>query len=253
MIPISKNRLKVLSSLQARKHRETHDLFVVEGIRSVQAALDARASLTELVVSVSYAAEHTMPNVDVPIWVAADADFGRISDTEHGQGILAVAPIRRTSASELAACRRILFLDGVQDPGNVGTLIRTAAWFGIDAVVRNSKTADFFQPKVVRSTMGGIWDVHLAEVVDPVGFLTHYQSIGFRVYAADLKGIPFPDFQPQTPSILLAGSEANGISRNLYPHVDESVYIESAGKKGVESLNVGVATGLIMQKWQMSR
>lgn len=250
---LSRNRAKLFASLHRKKHREETGLFLVEGVRSVQAAFEAGAPLVELVVwegAARMADWQALAHAkNLSFWEADEKTLANISDVQTVQEILAIAQLPQGSRKNWQQAKRILLLEGVQDPGNVGTLIRTAAWFGVDWVLGDAQTADFFAPKVVRASMGGIWDLKLDMVQDLGEVMTILGQAGFKGYAADLQGTSFQDWQPQTPSYLIAGSEAHGVSIKTLQKIEETVYIEGASPKGVESLNVGVAMGILLQKW----
>ncbi|MBL7977837.1 MAG: RNA methyltransferase [Bacteroidetes Order II. Incertae sedis bacterium] len=255
--PASKSLIKQIIALQQKKFRKRDGLFVVEGMRSVQSALAIeKDELAFLLIS-----EGTTPTPklltacrrkSVEVYIAHASDFAKCSDVVQAQGVLAVAKIPKTLPETLPKYRRILALNGIQDPGNVGTLIRTAAWFGIEAIVADGATADFFQPKVVRATMGGLWDVQLFQVPSLIEALTPLKRQGFRLYAADLAGTPIEAWQPQTPSVLIAGSEAHGLATEVRTICNEMVYISGAGNSGVESLNVAVATSILAARWAIT-
>ncbi|HCR49433.1 MAG TPA: RNA methyltransferase [Bacteroidetes bacterium] len=251
----SKTLIQQIIALQQKKFRKRDGLFVVEGMRSVQSALTIKKDdqLACLLIS-----EATNPPPEllaacrrrsVEVYIAHTSDFAKCSDVVQSQGVLAVARIPKTLPETLQKCRHILTLNGIQDPGNVGTLIRTAAWFGIDAILADAATADFFQPKVVRATMGGIWDVQLFQVPLLNETLASLRRQGFRIYGADLSGIRIEAWQPQAPSVLIAGSEAHGLAAEVRAICDEMVYIPGAGNSGVESLNVAIATGILAARW----
>lgn len=251
---LSHRRLKEIASLDHRKYRERLGQFVVEGLRSVASAVAAGAPLVE-VLRASSARE--APRVEalaaqagVPVYVLSDAEMDRLSGVETGQGVLAVARIPLVPEEHLRACEAVLVLDGVQDPGNVGTILRTAAWFGADAVLTGPGTADLFNPKVVRSAMGGLWDLRLARSEDLAASLESLSRDGFACYGADLGGTPVRAWQPQRPSVLVLGSEAHGLSPAVRAALTERVAIPgSPSRAATESLNVAVAAGILLHEW----
>ena len=141
---------------------------------------------------------------------------------------------------------RILVLDGIQDPGNVGTLVRTAAWFGFDAVVSDRDTADFWAPKTVRSTMGGVFDIPLARLDDLTTFLRSRAETGELVGAA-MGGLAVGEWTPQERCALVMGSEGSGLSASAERRLTGRVHVPGdARRRGTESLNVAVAGGIVM-------
>lgn len=255
---LARARLHALSQLDRRRHRDEQGVLLLEGVRSVEAALDAGADLVELVVSAE-AAE--LPRVRAladrtaaPVYVVSARDLARISSVETSQGVVAVA--RQPTVANLSDARCVLALDGVQDPGNVGTLVRTAAWFGLDAVVAGPGTADLFSPKVVRSAMGGLWDVPLARtealgVGDLAETLAAWRGADGRIAGAVMDGTDAAAWQPAARTALVVGSEGHGLSPAVEALLDDPITIPGSPKRrGAESLNVGVAGGVLL--WRLA-
>ncbi|MXW64525.1 MAG: RNA methyltransferase [Bacteroidetes bacterium SB0662_bin_6] len=258
MTRLPQRRLKEIRSLAHRKYRDRYGETIAEGVRAVEAALDAGAELRTLLVSES-AQGRLAERFRIPedrVYVVSERDMRTVSAVETSQGVLAVAGIRRAAPETLASMQRVLLLDGVSDPGNAGAIIRTAAWFGIEAVVTAPDSVDAYHPKVVRASMGGVWDVEHVETPDPAGMLENLTAYGFAVYGADLEGIPVDDWTPVLPSVLVLGSEAHGISPEVRVRIAERVLIpgrmhrnEKPGAQGVESLNAAVAAGILLHAW----
>ncbi len=138
-----------------------------------------------------------------------------------------------------------IFLDGVQDPGNVGTIIRIADWYGIDAVIRNSQCADFFNPKVVQATMGSLVNVDL--------FTSDHSKIlrsEKEMYGTFMDGVDINTVTIEHDAILVMGSEGKGISPQLEKSIQNKISIKGSRSKIAESLNVSVAAGIICEKWK---
>ena len=261
---MTRQRLKDVASLARRKGRVAHGQFLVEGVRSVEAAVAAGAPLVEVLVS------HEAADADrvaalagraaAPVHRLPARDLDRVGDARTSQGVVAVAAsvVRDDVAGAGGA---VLALDGVQDPGNVGALVRTAAWFGIDTVVADEKTADFETPKAVRASMGGLWDVRLVRLPALGPALDALRAGGRALWGADLGGTPVAEWAPAPPAVLVMGSEAHGLSPDVAERVRAhggTVYIPGrAGRGGgapggVESLNVAVAAGVLLARWQGS-
>jgi len=177
--------------------------------------------------------------------------MAQLTSVVQDQGVVATARMRLATVADAARGRRVLALDGVQDPGNVGTLIRTAAWFGIDAVIGDSATADFFNPKVVRATAGGIWDVGLVRSDDLSSALSALKSQGFACYGADLGHAESLNWHEAAKSILVLGSEGHGLSDGVRPLLDGFVHLQGSRReaRGVESLNVASAGSILLARW----
>jgi TrmH family RNA methyltransferase len=173
----------------------------------------------------------------------------RLGDVQASQGIVAVAASPGGGAQDPAVAGRLLLLDRVQDPGNVGTLLRTAAWFGIDHAVAGPGTADFHGPKVVRASMGAIWDIALSESSDLAALVARLRAADFEVWGADMRGTRLADWTPAARSALVLGSEAAGLSAAVRDACTGTVTIPATGHiRGTESLNVGAAAAILMAR-----
>lgn len=245
---LTRNREKEIVGLTQGKFRKSMQQYFVEGLRAVESALSGNAEVVELIVTHEMAerAAHLLDKV--PTYLTDSAGMKRMSDTKTAQGIIAVAklPDRENVPPKFP----MLVLDGVQDPGNVGGIIRSAAWFGIPQIVIGPGTADPYSPKVVRASMGGLWDVDIISSDDLSGFLKDQRGLGHPIYGADLEGESVHAWRPSTHSVLVLGSEAHGLSPGIREIIDQTVQIDGADhRRSVESLNVGVATGILLFQW----
>lgn len=254
LLQLPERRRKEIASLATRKGRQVHGQMLIEGSRSVKSAIEAGASLCEVLISEDRLQDAALPGlvagVQCPIYRLTPKDARRISTVETHQGVIAVARIATPALEQFTRMPAVLVLDGVQDPGNVGTIIRTAAWFGVPGIIAGPGTADFFNPKVVRATMGGIWDVHLARVNDLPGHLETLKQAGISIVCADLEGQALHAWQPASQVAIVIGSEAHGVASEVQAMVDTAVTIQGAGKRlGTESLNAAMAAGIILYHW----
>jgi TrmH family RNA methyltransferase len=269
--PLSRQRLKDLAGLARRKGRRALGRFLVEGVRAVEAALAAGAPLEEVLVTPESAATPRgaalIEASGVPVHVVPAKDLARVADAAHGQGVVAVAhAVVREDAGALdrlprsgGAARTVLVLDGVQDPGNVGTLVRTAAWFGADAVLCGPGTADPESPKAARGAAGALWDLALVRLSDAAAYAAALDGLKARslpLWGADLEGEPAAAWAPPPEGALVLGSEGHGLSEAAAVRLDGRVRIaaraDEAGR-GVESLNVAVAGGILLHRWLGAR
>lgn len=254
MPEITRRRLKDLATLHRKKHRDRLGQGLVEGVRSVESAVAAGAPLVELLVTAEALTDARVvaltQRAGVPVYTVAASDLERITDTTTTQGVAAVAQTMWASLDGVNGA--VLALDGVQDPGNVGAILRSAAWFGADAVLIGPGSADPFGPKAVRAAMGGLWDLRLVASVDLEADLRSLQQRGLPLFGADLDGEAARDWSPPRDAVLVLGSEAHGLSAAVRPLLDGRVRIgapDTAGPRGVESLNVAVATGVLLHRW----
>jgi TrmH family RNA methyltransferase len=265
---MTRARLQEIAGLARPRERARRGQFLVEGVRSVEAAVHAGAPLVEVLAADGAADDPRVAalltaavDAGVPVHLVGARALERVSDAQTAQGVVAVA---RSGVADLdarpdalAGATTVVVLDGVQDPGNVGTVVRTAAWFGAAAVVAGPGTADFEGPKAVRSAMGGLWDVRLARTVALGRALDALRAAGLALYGADLAGTPAAGWHPGGPAALVLGSEAHGLSAAARARLDGTVRIEApspagapvGAPRGVESLNVAVAAGILLHRW----
>lgn len=226
-------KIKHLQKLiRDRKYRYQQAQFVVEGYRQLEGA----ANILGLYLS----SEARMPEIDIDpdrLHIVEPKIFNRLADTENSQGILAVCALEYERT--ICADKRYVLLDALQDPGNVGTIIRTAVAFGYDGVIVTGGCVDPFSPKVVRATMGAIFQCAIVLLED------FSQLQGHCVVAADIEGQDITSLQLDAPHILAIGNEARGLSDELRPWITQTVTIPFHNKT-VNSLNAAVAAGIAM-------
>ena len=246
---------KIIADLDRRTTREETGLFRIEGWRGLSAAVSAQANLDHIVVRLDALNPERMAlleraNTKV-ISRAGSKGMSRLTSVLQDQGVVATARMTRTSPSELSSVSRILALDGVQDPGNVGTLLRTAAWFGVDAVIAGKDTADFYNPKVVRAAAGSVWDLLLSSSQDLAEDLGLLQDTGFQCFGADISAKETPGWEHTRRSVIVLGNEGRGLSKRVHDRLDGFVHLPARKHEnsGVESLNVATAGGILIAMW----
>ena len=251
---MTRQRLKDVAQLSRTRARRALGQFLVEGARSVASAVEAGAPLVEVLAAhdatgEAAAAAARAERAGVPVERVAARDLDRVGNARTSQGVLAVAAsVVREDLGEVEG--PVLLLDGVQDPGNVGGMVRTAAWFGAAAVVADAASADFETPKAVRAAMGGLWDVRLVRVPALGPVLDRLAAAGVAAWGADLDGTALADWRPGSRAALVVGSEAHGLSEPVRQRLAGRVSIPGAGRAGgVESLNVAVAAGVLLARW----
>ena len=243
----SNKKIKELAALQrSKKEREQAGLFVLEGDRIIRDAVLTRKELVDNVyVSATYASSKGLP-VDNAL-IVADSVLSHVCETVTDQGILATVrqePLLR-SEDELMRKDRILVLEDIRDPGNLGTIIRTAEAAGVEAVFMSSGTVDIFSPKVVRSTMGSLLRVPFTYSRDILETIKNIKESGHTVYAAHLKGASDMRKTPfDARRAIIIGNEGRGISDPVADLADKRVFIPMQGE--VESLNAAVAAAILM-------
>ena len=233
-------RVALWRSLKRTADRREAGLFLVEGDKSVAEALEsgftAEAVLLDADRPVPEGLSPDLPLVQLPGHVLA-----AVCDTKTPQGIAAVMRMRPRPVTG----RRIVVLDGVQDPGNVGTIIRTADAAGLDGAILSADCADPYGPKVLRATMGSIFHLPVEVTDDLPGRLKEVRSRAVPVISSQLDGTPFDDWKDSgTGFALVIGSEGNGVSEPVRALADTRLCLPMRGR--AESLNAAVAAGIMM-------
>lgn len=242
---LSQSKLKLIHSLDSKKGRRENGLFVAEGPKVVGDLLAVIPP--RLVVAVRGWLEKApqLPK-ETEVVEVSEAELKKASFLQHPQQVLALfrLPEHADVAPEDLTGKLTLALDGVQDPGNVGTIIRLADWFGIETVVCSHETADAFSPKVVQATMGSIARVRTA-YVDLPAFIRKLPQ-GFPVYGTLLDGENIYEKQLSAEALIVMGNEGKGISQVVRPLVNERLLIPNwpPGRATAESLNVAIATAI---------
>ena len=233
---------KILSfrSLKDKKGREEQQSFLVEGVRMVQEALASSFHVRAVLLREDFIPDFRLP-ADIPAYLLPAHVFQSVCDTKTPQGIAAVLTMQAREASG----PRLLALDGVQDPGNVGTIIRTADAAGFTGVLFSPECADLFSPKVLRATMGSIFRLGFSFPSSLPDILEQYKKDGFSVLSSQLDGSPFYDRKDVSSSfVLVIGNEGNGVSDAVKAVATHRLCLPMRG--GAESLNAAVAAGIMM-------
>lgn len=242
--------LKTVRSLQRKKGREETGLYFVEGVRMVQEAMEwAKDSLQYFLVSETYAEKNpsvvqTLETWEKPAYLLRDNLFRELCNTEAPQGLGAVLTAKSLTETVSLEDSFVLILDGVSEPGNMGTIIRTAEAAGVDRVLLMKGCVDLYNPKVVRSTMGSLFRVPCVSGVSDTD-IRDIKHNGFTVIATALHdAVSIENAKVDGKRALVIGSEAFGVSKEILDLSDIRVYIPMSGQ--VESLNAGVAAGISM-------
>ena len=234
-------RIQLWRSLSERKGRLDSGSFLVEGDKMVQEALASRFDLREILLREDRPAPAWLPD-GVPVYVLSPHAFDAISSQRTPQGIAAVLAMH---AIPPAAGPRLLALDGVQDPGNVGTILRTADAAGFSGALLSPACADVFSPKTLRATMGSVFRLGLSFPASLPDALLLLKNQGYALLSSQLDGEPFYSRSPVTPPlVLIIGSEGNGVSEEIKALATHRLRLPMRG--GAESLNAAVAAGIMM-------
>ena len=233
---------KVLSwrSLRDKKGRLEQNAFLVEGVRMVREALSSSFTVNAVLLREGFVPDFPIPD-SIRTYLLPEHVFQSVCDTKTPQGVAAVLNLQAKEATG----SRLLALDGVQDPGNVGTIIRTADAAGFDGVLFSPECADIFSPKVLRSTMGSIFRLGFSFPTSLPDALMQLKKDGFSVLSSQLDGDPFYERKDIGSSfVLVIGNEGNGISDEVKAVATHRLCLPMRG--GAESLNAAVAAGIMM-------
>jgi len=241
----SKTHTKYIQSLQHKKFRDEHNLFIAEGPKVVLDLLESRKfTCKELFALEDWIKEHnelqsTLTNTSInPV---RDFELEKISALSTPNNVLAVFEKRKQNFDIEITGKIILALDSVQDPGNLGTIIRIADWFGVQCIICSEGCADMYNPKVVQSTMGSLGRVNVF-YTGLVDWLKKNKKT--KIYSASLEGKALQSFGKIKEGIIIIGNEAHGISDEVMQLVNERITIP--GRGAAESLNAAVAAGIIL-------
>lgn len=243
---ITKAEIKLVRSLADRRAREEHGLFVAEGEKIIGELLDSHLHVTKI-----YATDDAFRGRSDVCRVSA-AEMERLSMLKTANNSLATVEIPRSSFS-LGAARKglVLALDDVSNPGNMGTLIRLADWFGIEDVVCTPSSADCFNPKVVQATMGAIIRVRV-HCLNLAQLLAEAQAEGIPVYGTFLEGEDIRRAELSQNGIIVMGNEGRGISEACAASIGRKLFIPPypADRRGSESLNVSTAAAIVCAEFR---
>ncbi|WP_340105366.1 TrmH family RNA methyltransferase [Rhodohalobacter sp. 8-1] len=241
--PASNNQLKLWRKLQQTKYRKKEGLFLAEGERCVEQIVEnGFLKVESIILEKGYRAGF---DFEAAAYEVERTEFESLSDTDTPQGILAICKVPEEARGlHQKESGLMVAFDAVQDPGNVGTIIRTAAWFGAAGLLIGNGTADPFHPKVVRSTAGATGALDYAKG-DLAELLGEFENVDWQVYLMDGgdDSINLQSIKPEKKSILVIGNEGNGISDHLFLSQRTKVGIPGHSS-AVESLNAAIATGI---------
>ncbi|MDP4094112.1 MAG: 23S rRNA (guanosine(2251)-2'-O)-methyltransferase RlmB [Bacillota bacterium] len=252
-ITSSQNPLvKEVKALKSKKARDESNSFFIEGIRLVEEALKEDIEIKKIFLSESFLSDKSsdllisqIEQKKLDTFLLTDNILKDISDTENPQGVLAVLKIRNCSLDIIKGNSFVLLLEAIQDPGNLGTIIRTADAAGADAVVMSKGCVDLYNPKVLRSTMGSVFHIPVCYNLDMEDTIVALKNKGIKVYAAHLSGEKSYVEEDYTKGCtFIIGNEANGITEDSAKKADVLLKIPMPGR--AESLNASIAAGVLM-------
>lgn len=239
---VSGKWLKLVKSLQIKKYRQLHQCFVVEGTKSVLELPDSHFAVEAMFGTEAFLRQHIRIRKDIGFEYhqASEEELARMGSFQTNNTVLAVVRMPAPIPLQVSAGEYALALDGIQDPGNVGTILRIADWYGLQKVFCSEDTADVYNPKVIAASMGSFirvrtWYGNLADIFGP--------EPRIPLLGAFLEGDNVHRFTFPSSGVIVLGNESRGIRSDLHPLISHKIHIPRYG--GAESLNAGIAAAVI--------
>ncbi|MBQ7422404.1 MAG: RNA methyltransferase [Prevotella sp.] len=241
---ISKGRIKLIRSLEQKKYRRQEGLFVAEGPKIVSDLLSGGFVPRMIIGTSCHLSAHQYGESEIV--EVTEEELRKVSFLQHPQNILGVFEMKRESSQPpaLDGKQLSLVLDGIQDPGNLGTIIRIADWFGIETIFCSHETADAYNPKVVQATMGSLARVNI--IYTDLEMLIDSVGRNIPVYGTFLDGKSIYEEQLSDGGLIVMGNEGNGISAEIRRRITHRLLIPNypKGRNTADSLNVAIATAI---------
>jgi TrmH family RNA methyltransferase len=234
---LSKNEIKYIQSLSHKKTRDEERVFIAEGVKLVNELLESDIVIKKIYATQEWLNQH--PHLQNTVEIQ-EYELKKISHQSTPNQVIIIAQQKKMMSEPSLKNKITLVLDGIQDPGNLGTIVRIADWFNIQQIVASIDTVDLYNSKVVQSTMGSIIRVNIW-YKDLAAWLS---KVDVKVYAALLNGESIYTFKNVHEGVLIIGNESKGIGEELLTFVQHKVTIPKKGK--AESLNASVAAGIIL-------
>jgi TrmH family RNA methyltransferase len=252
---LSKIRIKYINSLKISKYRKLNAEFIVEGTKLITELLQSNFQTSGIYATKEWIQENKLFSKNIDCQEVDSKEMTQISNLTTPPGVLAVAGIPDVRFEPLSLEGRLsLMLDGINDPGNLGTIIRTADWFGVDQIFCSPDTVDAYHPKVVQSTMGSIFRVKVIET-DLIDVCREAKKMQIDVFGAVMNGQNIYESKlKRSSSVLIIGSESHGIRNYLLPFINFPITFPAYSAPGkenkAESLNASVASALILSEFR---
>ncbi|CAA7195528.1 TrmH family RNA methyltransferase [Chryseobacterium potabilaquae] len=234
---LTAHTIKILQSLDKKKFRQKYNLFLVEGNKIIQELFNSNFKIKEILSTDS----QKLDSNDIPVSHIAENELKRISFLKNPKDSVAICFLN--AQQEITSPNIQLVLDGIQDPGNLGTIIRLADWFGIEQIICSEDTVDFYNPKVIQATMGSFTRVNMV-YTNLVEYLSKTDHINI---GTDMEGENIYTFKKPEKLNLILGNEGNGMRKETEKLLQKSISIPRFGNsQSTESLNVSMAAGIIL-------
>ena len=239
---VNNDLVKETAKLLRGKYREESSLFLIEGEKGVQEALEAGINIERIFVLEGLKGYPEDKAIET-----TEAVLSKISDAKSAPKVVAVARQITQNLEIIKKAKRVVLLEGIKDAGNLGTILRTASAFGIDAVILYGDTVDLYNPKCVRSTVGCLWKtpvIKIEKVKELKDIFTSFERVATLPKGDNVIGLS--DYKPSEKVLIMFGSEADGLSEELKNFATKNVTIEMV--ENVESLNLSISVGVVAYK-----
>jgi TrmH family RNA methyltransferase len=235
---VTKSKLKLIKSLSRKKHREEHQLFIVEGYKSIRELVESDLIVKDILIT---SGNHRLDDLDPVIISAKEMDA--LSNLKTAPGYLAVFKMKEKKS--LPQTGKIIALDDIKDPGNLGTIIRLADWFGVEHIVCSKETVDVYNSKCVQASMASLARVQ----VHYLDLVSYIQNTSLQIYPTAMNGVSIYENALPQEGIIILGNESQGIREELL-NTGTAISIPQYGnQQDTESLNVAMATSVIISEW----
>lgn len=235
---LSKAKIKFIKSLQIKKYRKAEKSFIVQGAKSVRELLKSNFE-THLLLGTAEFLSTVKPSSHIEVIEVREKDLEALGEFQSNDSCLAIAQIQPNESVEVGEAEFALVLDDIRDPGNLGTIIRTADWFGIGKIIASEETADLYSPKVISATMGSFTRVKLFYT----DLHTYLKTEALPVFGTFLNGRAIHEVNFGKGGLILIGNESRGVRPDLAEFVTTKVTIPRIGN--AESLNASIAAGIL--------
>lgn len=251
---LSKVQIKFIQALKQKKFRDAHKLFIAEGEKIVLELVQSDIQIKQIYVTKDFFKKTFLQDIEAEYIEVSEKELEQISLLTTPNKILAVCDVPTYDIHTISFVDKLtLVLDGIRDPGNLGTIIRIADWFGIENIICSNDTVEAFNPKVVQATMGSIARVKL-HYTDLLEFLK-IKRVNMPVMGALLEGKDIYSMSLPTSGFIIIGNEAKGVSQELFPHITYKLSIPNFShvkqvNGQAESLNAAIATAIICSEFR---
>jgi TrmH family RNA methyltransferase len=244
-MPTAKEQ-KLIRSLHLKKYRQEHKRFIVEGTKNVNCLLASSFTTVAVYHLESWQSDMPLPAGKIEMHIVTEGWMKKLSLLESPSPVLAVVKIPEQKKKFPSHQAVIPVLSGINDPGNLGTIIRLCDWFGLRSLIISENTVDEFNPKTIQASMGALFNVAILRTDLSAFLLENERHYTIPVFAADMKGKTLNSIRQPEKMILLFGSESHGIPKELRPFINEYIHIPSKGNPLAESLNAAMAASIML-------